>query len=322
MALHWTGSSLLSSFAKELKLIYEKNIKKTIHSDDKDKDNKEEISVSEIILGVGNKYFYVIEGTKELIYDFNKRRIFYLDNDKKTYDEMSLFSIISYRTAELKNRMFINNALNAAKIGKNTFNPFELEILFSLENKNSEKKQIKVEVKDTIYQYIVEENIITENSLGEYSISDQYKNMFAKYLLYTCNLHPQVLKYLSENKNIFKELRYRYEDAGIYSNYVQLKLKSVTESDSDKYLISSDYSIDIDINDELDMIIKEVSNGKSNIKQLTKQQFIELADKYFDQGNYLDSILTLFECTFQTGEQSPDRIKKLVPYSKTDKQLA
>ena len=309
----------ISSFAKELQLIYEKKTEeRNIYSVNKEERDKEKLSHSEIIIGLGEGYFCIVEGPKKTIFDFKKRRVIYLYEDAKIYKDTSLFSIVDYLQAEFRNRLFIRESYKAAGVKDNLF---AIETLFSLEIDEVEKEEIKEERKDEFYQYVVDGETIVECKFTEFNIPECHKDMFAKFLLYYCNLHPQIWQSLLLHQKIPQVLNYKYDDFASVS--VQLNLKSAEEDKEKKaYVIPSDFKMAFDSKDELNVIMYEVLNEKNKVKQLSKEEFIDFIHRAINEGNYLDAVLATSEYSLQSGDPMINEHRKIVPYVETDRQLA
>lgn len=312
------------SFAAELQLVYEKSLKEIEHSDWETKIKQQKESHSEITVGLGDRYFYIVDGPKKTIYDFNKRRIFYLDEGERIYKDISLFYIIGYRDVEFLNRVVQGEDFRKVGVteAQNPFELFELETLFSLEAKEGEKRQIKEQRKDASCNYVVNGETIVECSFAKFNVSEQNKDMFAKFLLYECNLHPRVWRSILAQQKIPQVFNYRFKNKPFFSYYVKLELKSVKQGEKDGHTIPHDYKIAFDPTDELDVIIHEVLTKQSKIKQLTRQDFIDFFHEAFNQGNYLDANLAIMEYGLQTGQDYTEDLKKVKPYFKTDRQLS
>ena len=324
-----TGQSL----GTELQLVYEKRTKKVTQSEKKGEAAQEQTSNSEILVGLGSNYFYVSEGGKKSIYDFKKRRILYVRDDQKTYAGSSLFSILGFRQAEFQNRLFLKDvfakALEPSKGGGNQnglqgnpFNLFEEETIFGLESKDAKKQQIEDKVEDGVHRYVIGGEPVVEYSLTESNLPEQNKDMFGKWVLYEVMLHPIIRRSLLAGHKIPRLLKYRFKSRPD-TIYVQLELKGMKENAQSGYSIPSDFGMTGGSEDELDRIIDGIRTKKTT-PRLTEQQFIDTANKAFEQGRYLDAMLTLLEYSLQTGEQSraADEMRKVAPYAKTDKQMA
>lgn len=251
-------------------------------------------------------------------------QLVYEKNFKEITHKHTGFSIIGYREAEFENRLFIKNAFKEVGVTdkQNLCELFELETLFSLEAKETDKKQIKEQFKDRLYQYKVEGETVAECDFTAFSIPELYKDMFRKFLLYEYNLHPQIRRSILAYQKVPRTFNYRFKNNPFSTYYVKYKLKSVNTNEYDNYLIPADYEISFDPENELDVIMHEVIAEQSQVRQLSKEEFLKLFNKAFNQGNYLDANLAILECKLQTGEEIIDQMRKIAPYAETDRQLS
>lgn len=322
-----------ASLGPELQLVYEKRTKQVTQTEKKGEAAQEHTLHSEMLVGLGSDYFYVSEGGKKSIYEFTKRRVLYVGDDHKTYQDISLFAIVGFRQAEFQNRLFLKDVMGKALelskgdktqngLQENPFNLFEEETIFALESKDAKKHRIEDTVEKEAHRFLVGGEPVVEYSLTESDIPERYNAMFSKWLLYEVTLHPAIRRSLLAEHRIPQLLKYRFQSLP-ETTYVQLELKSSKESERSGYRIPADVGLAAGSEDKLDRIIDDIGTKQAK-PRLTQQQFVDMAHEAFKQGQVLDAMLTLLECGLQTGEekQVASEMSKLVPYTKADEQVA
>ena len=281
---------------------------------------------AEVLVGLGADYFYVVDGKKTSIYDFGTRRVRYVMSDQAV-DDISLFALVAYRSAELQNRLMLGEAFTAANVvgERNPFRQFDLEALFGIAKKGGGDVALSEELTDGIYHYRVGGEVKVEYRLSEFAPAGDRKEMFEKYLLYETNLHPAVRRSIVARAAIPQLLVYEMHNLPALSARIRLELKGV-EQDQQRYsppskLVQTARDADNTALAQLERMLGEVETNESK-PPLTRRQFVEMTDQAIAQGQYLDAMLMATECGLQTGEYLMDHIRQLASYTNTDRRLA
>jgi hypothetical protein len=279
-----------TAFALELQLNYDVIVKEINFSNK----NKEVLNIKvnkvENTIYLGKSYFSIKDNKQNTIYDFKEKRVFYLDNKKKTYKDISLFSIISKMKQEFQNK-------------KQALTLLELEMLYGLEEKtNKTNNYFREVINKNTYKYyfdkdfLWQEEPVVECSFSDFKIRKADIGMFEKYLLYCLNLHPQIRKQIINKKKIPNQIKYKFEDTN-KSFIVILKLKKPAQYNKiSKYKIPDDFKKAMNLNNEIDNLILK----KQKIIANKKQDVINFIKKAYKQQKYLDVELGVLEYYLQT----------------------
>lgn len=278
-----------------------------------------------ITVGLGETYFYVEDWRGKEIYDFSGRRIIWLDTEKKTYTVSSLFSKIASQ------KSFFEDHLSLAELmvkimsekgedvrGDRNYDPFEIEMVFSLES-GKETKQITEKTENNLLKYQVGGETVAEAGLTGLQLEAPYREMWAKYLMYEHNLHPKIRRSIAARGSIPGDLTYRFTDSTTYR--FKMQLKETQKFDHAGDLIPSDYSLGYNPEDELDIIQYKIKSGKIPTPGLTKEQFATIVHEQYAKGKYLEAMLAVYECSYQTGVWMTEEHRKILTHSKKDPQL-
>ena len=302
-------------FAKELCLTYNVKTKQVIEAKEGKKEEKN--SESQIIVGLGNDYFYVSNNGSKRVFDFQRKRIIDIDNTNKVYRDISLFSDIGFRYMEFQNRIFLRDVLNAAAVKSKANIPeqegmFDIESLFAIVKSGSPEPLIIENKQGDNHEYSFNNQIVVECKLSNNLLSDTQGWIFDKYLIYQCCLHPQIRKKIISKKQIPQYLKYIYKETGRMVSVEMDLVKSVFE-ENDTYAVPADYTKLYEVSSkELAIIISNVMLGKSQIKRLEKPDFYKIADDLRAKGSYFDAVLVILEYGLQTGDNSADKMREIL----------
>lgn len=271
---------------------------------------------------LGPRYICVQDGDKREIYDFAKNRLLTLDTSKHTYQDHSLFSIIAFRSAELRNRMMLSSILNAAGVsdtGEGSFDPFSLESLFSLTGPGNSAAQIEAidEGGQKIYKH--KGKVAVRFQPGSTAIGD-HGDMFQKFLIYCCSLHPSIRRQIESHSKVPQILEFEENNFPAYAQTVQLTLLNKDEvSVGHAADVPQDYIRTLD-NENPMLPVLELSKKSTNSQLPTQQEAQKTAEKYLEADDSLDALLTLLEFSLASGDQVSPRTAELMQKAKQNEQ--
>jgi hypothetical protein len=253
-----------SPVAAEWQLEYGQQVRE-VASSQNEEERESTLSDSEVIVGVGDDYFYIEEGGEKRIFTFDTRRIAYVQPAQKTYQDTSLFSMVAIRSAEFHNRLGLGRIFEAAQIGEgqNPFNRFELEALFGIEDEDKEGPQVEEHVEDGVHRYVVNGEAIVQCWFGDTEVPGRYKGMYDKFVLYETHIHPAIRRKILSHANVIERLEYQNHDRPQASYEVQLELRASGENEQDGSIIQTHFVAGAMPSDsqraaDLDAIIQEI----------------------------------------------------------------
>jgi len=278
-------------------------------------------SKKDVVFGDG--FFSVKEKSLERIYDFKKRRIHYVDHQAKTHAEISLFSDLSFRIAELQSRIVIAAAVQRAG-EKGPDNLYTLESLFGLEG---EKPPVRLEEQKSEGDLIVlrdQGEILAQIQPGKDTPAPD-SALFEKFLIYDHSLHPLIRRRVLAEKRIPKEFRYRLQSLISKDEFV-VQLKSFETRDDRGFEIPASYTQSskrpgaLSESAALDGVIQSVK-GQDN--KLSKAWFWEEAKAAASKKDYLNAVVYYLEYGLQSGDQAEAsaEMQKVAAHQSEDAEL-
>lgn len=296
----------------ELQLVYQVELQEL---------NSSKSQRGEITIGLGEDYFYILDQTKKTLYDFTKHRVFYLDRSRKQFSDMSLYSIIDARRNELAHRLFLMSTIQGLHEQERNDSIFGWETFYSLEAKVSYGTKTADDNLNNFSRYRYQDKIMVTATAGKDPLGETYRQMWVKYLLYECRIHPVFFKKLILKTNIFQNLSYFYQDGS--SSYGRiLKLKKVKKSAQKGNEIPANYQLSGNSDIHLSQAITEVSSNKSKVPRLTAEELKALTLKALEGKNYVEALLIYLEHRLQFGKDMDDEVERLLlPHIKSDPQL-
>jgi hypothetical protein len=138
-------------------------------------------------------------------YDFGKSRIYWLNKPKKTYQEVSLYTVIGFDVEEFANRMMLGRSLAAAKIHGNLMAPALTEHLMSLSDKASATVIDRANKdSDTIYSWNGQTLMTVSQKTRE--LSPAVLQQYLRFLRYSTGGHPQILAAIEKGGGVAERL--------------------------------------------------------------------------------------------------------------------
>lgn len=312
---------LISSpaFAAEMVLNYaltEKHVP-TAQADKKKSKPTQSASTKRVVLGSG--FFSVKEKSLERIYDFKNRRIHYLNHQSKTHAEISLFSDLAFRIAELQTRIQMAEAVQrAGEAGPD--NLYTLESLFGLEGEKPRVTLTEEKSKAGGVVLLDQGEKVAEMDMGK-DTPQVDTALFGRFLIYDHSLHPLIRRRILSETRAPKTFRYYLQNLISQDEFV-VELKKF-ESRSDRgfkipanYKRSSNRPGALPESAALDGLIQSVRAGKSKLLQHPQSWYWDAAQASVAEKDYLNAAIYYLEYGLQSGDQAQvtEAMQKIAVY--------
>lgn len=248
------------------------------------------------------------------IFDFKEKKIWTLDSLKKTYSKQSLYADISFRVAELKNRILLASLIRKglqSKLNSTIMDPFFSEemLALSLPGRGSGYKLEKQRVGATeIYKHASMQ--VSAFSPGSTALSGDRLRQFSRFLIYGTNLHPEIRADIEKSGKLPQKLMFYVDNQPLSAKKTELTLKKISPGD---YCIQipSTYCQAAELRNPLTPVYKRIEEmgGKppAELRQLTVDYFKKAAE----EKRYLDAMLSVLEFGLQTGEKLGDELSAI-----------
>lgn len=284
------------------------NVHQIKEKQDQDKIISKEENKFDVEVELGDSYFSYIKNGKKYIFDFANRRVYTIELSNKLFSDDSLFSNISFRNSEFRNRLMLGGAFKAAGIKGNPMLPVYSEHLFSIQQKDKKTELSKTE-KNNLVQFSTEgKELLSFSKLG-HKVTRENKKMFIKFFRYVYSGHPQILETLSSGNTIPESIRiHRYN---IINENNSLSISTIKTTPTKPFSLGS-YSPGI-LSDNPDSFSKHLNDIKYS-KKINLQKYLAFllsqANEYFREGNYLDTMLVYMEYNLASGPPLPEVFQK------------
>jgi hypothetical protein len=253
-----------------------------------------------------NKDFFTQNNEKyRTIYDFEKKRIFTVDDQKKQYQDNSLYSDLGFRVYELKNRQFLGNVMQKAGVAENPMSAALSEHLFSLEIKDV-KTGIEEAKHDGDLTFSADGKTLMTISADGDAVSRDELSRFLRFVRCTYGGHPAILRRIAALGKIPGKITInRYNTA---TEITTLTLVSDQAGPDAPYSLT-EFEEKPDSASAEDALARTMQRIKKEQPELYRKQSDETllsASKAFEKKQYLTSMLAYLEYTLQTGRPLPE----------------
>ena len=164
---------------------------------------------SEVLLG--DTYLSRRDGNTTVVYDFERRRRYVLDEAAKTYDEYSLFDALGFRELELRNRAALRKMAASAKVDRQL--PPELEDEHELSVQGATPRPVDVRTEGVEQVYASGDTTLLSHGKDVTPVSPSDAARFVQYLRYSFSGHPSVLAALQKEQTIPASITYTFRPA-------------------------------------------------------------------------------------------------------------
>ncbi|WP_156116762.1 hypothetical protein [Massilia sp. 9096] len=182
---------------------------------------------SEVLLG--DTYLSRREGNITVVYDFERRRRYVLDEAAKTFDEYSLFDTLGFRELELRNRAALRKTIAATTPERKL--PSELEDQHELSVQGAEAYPVEVRTEGADEVFASGDAILLRHGKEATPVSPADAARFVQYLRYTFSGYPAVLAALQKEQAIPARITYTFQP-GWGTGTVELKIGAPRQADA------------------------------------------------------------------------------------------
>jgi hypothetical protein len=263
-------------------------------------------------LVLGKDYFFVVKGDKQVVFDYQARKIFSLNLRNRTYDDSFLNGFVAYYVQELTYRRARAESLKAAKTSDaeldQEFDQFNLESMFSrrlpkdVGRPSTPTAEILPRDKGWIASY--KGKTVVDFTPSEYAVPSFCRQSFLHFLIHGSKLHPQLWHKVAESERFPETLVYRYYRLG--PSICTLRLESVKENTEGWKGIPAGFTKNVRPDDPLALVVKLFKRAREEAKPPTKEDVKRYVQKALDGGYVLDAYLAWHEWFLQTGELDED----------------
>lgn len=255
----------------------------------------------ELVIQLGSDRIKISSPKETDVFDFKNRRLLVINDKTKTYTDSSLYMLCGFRAAEVRNRMFINQVLEAANVEKNfSGTSFDIgselgmPIPGGLENPGI---TISTDNGKTVFKY--RGNVVTEVTFKPEDAS-ACMPMYSKLLLYHCHLHPYIRKQIVASNHIIDSLSYSFVEAeGARTESLRLIDQSPADADLN---VPANYRRTFSPSPISQFQEQIFASDKVNMS--APDAVVAQAQSLVAQNRSLDACLTLIEYSLATGEQA------------------
>jgi len=286
------------------------------HPPDSEKPVTPASSSTEVVVRLEPERLAIRESETETIYDFEEKTVLRVDHGAKTLSRSSLFCDVGFRDAEFANRIMLSEVLGKAGVEDNPFDHTQLKVLFSM-NRGDSGKPVEVREEDAMLTFSVGDLKITTFAPDKRLCPEALHATLRRFLVYCCNLHPDVRSRVVDDGHIPKTLRYRYQNLPSVFE-VDLRLETVKPTAA-AISLPSGFKPMTD-GQPLQALLASVG-AEAGEGSKSESDYLEEAKSFQDSNRAVDSLLTLFEMLLATGRQPVDRIREVTSRYKDDEQL-
>jgi hypothetical protein len=252
---------------------------------------------------LAGKLLRVQSATETTFFDLEKRRRVVVDNSAKTQVNYSLYDIVGFRLAELRNRDMLGKALAAAKIDQAVMSTTDSEHILSIQEKASSPLQAKTDNADEVFWDGPKE--MFRRSLQSTPVSADDARMFAKVFRYMVGGHPQILEALAKSNAIPSQLRMTsYAVFGLTTH--SITVKSVVASENaplDLPALAPRKASPL--SDPIDQVLDRVAAFEAAELNVARQRNLDERADALKEGRMLEAFLASIEWALMTGDALP-----------------
>ena len=274
----------------------------------------------QVVLRLGADYFYTIRNGLVKAYDFQRRRILYLSDGKKIR-ETPFFAVVSERLEGFLGELETYKVLSQAGVlqEKDRYGIFQLESKYALQTDIRSSIRAKVIPSGAKrYSYNLDTDMIASLELSREHLLRQEVELFERFMLFECRLHPEIRKDMAVYRKVPQTLAYR-TNVGSNRREVTLSLVSVKRV-KDTVFAKEAREAPRPFSGELESIYREaLDNAQQNA--INGETYRKMFDASLERGFYLDAMLITVEVYLQTGTPTTASMQKLRPYLDRDQNL-
>ena len=238
------------------------------------------------------------EPDTETEYDFKNARIYALDKSKKTYDEVSLYTVVGFNVAEFANRMMLGKMLAAAKMKDNPMAPALTEHLMSMSDP-ANKTVVDRSTKGDEIVYSWNGRPLMTLSQKTRELPPAVFPQYVRFLRYSTGGHPQILAAIEQGKGVPGRLTIVRSNVAVETR--TLTLQSVDESPGSPFSLDG-YTHHVP-DGEPYATLKRLSGSPASDLEARAGVLRQERDAAVADGHVFDAMLANFAAGLSTGDQ-------------------
>jgi len=222
-----------------------------------------------------------------------------LDKPGKTYEELSLYTVVGFDVAEFANRMMLGRVLAAGKVKDNPMAPALTEHLMSMSDPaNGTVIDRATRGDDIVYSWNGQPLLITSQKARELppALLDQY----LRFLRYSTGGHPRILSAIEQGKGVPERLTVVRRNAGVETR--TLTLQGI-EDRTDGPLSLDGYTRHVPDGEPF-ATLKRLSGAPASDLEARAGVLRQERDAAIADGHVFDALLANFAAGLSTGDQS------------------
>jgi hypothetical protein len=239
------------------------------------------------------------EPTTQTRYDFKNARIYALDKPKKTYDEVSLYTVVGFNVAEFANRMMLAKVLAAGKIKDNPMAPALTENLMSMSDPaNGTVIDRNAKGDESIYSWNGQPLMTV--SVKTRDLPPAVFTQYLRFLRYSTGGHPQILAAIEQGKGVPERLTVVRSNMGVETR--TLTLRSIDERPESPFSLDG-YTRHTPEGEPF-TILKRLSASPAADLEARADALRSARDAAAADGRLFDAMLANFTAMLSTGDQT------------------
>ena len=239
----------------------------------------------------------VRRGSVDKIYDFHARRLFIVDDEKKSITSHSLYAYPVAKANKKHNRQAQNQNLGADKqsiaaLSKTQQSDVDIDMEFGSVSDTKTSGEIKQTAADGETILTAEGKELAHFKLSETAIPEPLKASYAKFVLYETMLHPAIQKSLTAENKAFGALHYAVKDRD-WEAETDWTLTGTDKTGEASVVLPKNYAEIFSSNPLIDAAVKKsISDPKP-----TQQAYEAKIKAFLDKKDFLRAALASFEMT-------------------------
>lgn len=252
-----------------------------------------------LTVALGGDTMQIVEPDKQRRYDFKSGRIYQLDTLKKTYADISLYTVIGFDVEEFPNRMMLGKMLAAGKIKANPMAPALTENLMSLSDPaNATVIDRSTKGDETTYSWSGQTLATVSQHARE--APAPVMRQYLRFLRYETGGHPQILAAIERGHGIPERLTVVRTNMGIETR--TLTLQSIEERPDPVFSLDG-YSRDIPSGEPF-VTLKRLSASPAADLEAHAGVLRQERDAAATGGHIFDAMLTNLALMLSTGDEA------------------
>jgi len=251
------------------------------------------IKQSQLQLRLGNDYLKIVESDLELIYDFDARRMLWINQTENYYSDTSLYAAVGGREHELKNRQHLRESLKETGSSAIPLVLSEHELSMGGPVKISKKQDT-----DNI-DYIYDGKVLLSRSRKSTQVAEPYLALFLRFFVHRYGGHPSIVNTAFFASGIPDRISITHS-SGVTKT---LTMESVAEHEPVDYSLHG-LSQRYDVNPMLHKLAGKLTGDSRSARVANENALLVTARHALSERRFLESMLGYFEYSLVSGAQS------------------